>query len=183
MIRRPPRSTQSRSSAASDVYKRQPCQSRSAATEPLQRRYILSSGGTAGACQVVPNLQKTYTCTISNCVRTRVSQHPLVPEPPEQVRALSFFCSLLIAGWALLVHQTVRFTIVGRLSWGHRCNTLRIGMPKLSRPPNVMFYNSWALLVHQTVRFTIVGRLSGGRRCNTWRIGMPKLFRLSLIHI
>ena len=40
----------------------------------------------------------------------------------EQDRALSFFLSLLIAGWALLVDQTVRFTIVGRLSWGHRCN-------------------------------------------------------------
>ena len=53
--------------------------------------------------------------------------------------------------WALLVHQTVRFTIVGRLPWGHRCNTWRIGMPKLSRPPNVTFYNSWALWVHQTL--------------------------------
>ena len=101
-----------------------------------------------------------------------------------QDRALLFFLFLLsvyiyiyIAGWALLVHQTVRFTIVGRLPWGHRCNTWRIGMPKLSRPPNVTFYNSWALWGHQTLRFTIVGRLPWGQACSTWRIGMPKLSR------
>ena len=57
----------------------------------------------------------------------------------EQDRALSFFLTLLIAGWALLVHQTVRFTIVGRLSGGRRCNTWRIGMPKLFRVSNGMF--------------------------------------------
>ena len=47
--------------------------------------------------------------------------------------------NLLCAGWALLVHQTVRFTIVGHLPGGHRCNTWRIGMPKLFRLSNGMF--------------------------------------------
>ena len=101
----------------------------------------------------------------------------------KQDRALPFFSvssfCIYIGGWALLVRQTVRFITVGHLSGGRRGNTWRIGMPKLSRPPNVMFYNSLALLVHQTVRFTIVGRLSGGHRGNTWRIGMPKLSRRS----
>ena len=63
-----------------------------------------------------------------------------------------------------LGRQTLRFTIVGRLSGGHRGNIWRIGMPKLSRVSNVMFYNSLALLVHQTVRFTIVGRPHATKR-------------------
>ena len=113
-----------------------PCQSRSAATAPLQ---VHLEGGSSVrfVCLLVSYLFLYYTA-------------PGIPffqtwNMGEQDRALSFFLSLLIAGWALLVHQTVRFTIVGRLSWGHRCNTWRIGMPKLSRPPNVTFYNSWAL--------------------------------------
>eukprot|EP01017_Pseudomicrothorax_dubius_P043542 TRINITY_DN7270_c0_g1_i1.p1 TRINITY_DN7270_c0_g1~~TRINITY_DN7270_c0_g1_i1.p1 ORF type:complete len:167 (+),score=47.83 TRINITY_DN7270_c0_g1_i1:11-511(+) len=42
MIRRPPRSTQSRSSAASDVYKRQPLNCAVATTETVQKEAIIA---------------------------------------------------------------------------------------------------------------------------------------------
>src|SRR5450756_681507 len=59
MIRRPPRSTQSRSSAASDVYKRQ-----------VTRAEGTIAGGASASRQGTPRGQRTRACTEPPCART-----------------------------------------------------------------------------------------------------------------
>eukprot|EP00657_Telonema_sp_P-1_P000264 TRINITY_DN10482_c0_g1_i1.p1 TRINITY_DN10482_c0_g1~~TRINITY_DN10482_c0_g1_i1.p1 ORF type:complete len:105 (+),score=23.33 TRINITY_DN10482_c0_g1_i1:100-414(+) len=75
MIRRPPRSTQSRSSAASDVYKRQchTCRLRPVGTgQGSLRRLSMSTTRTKGAC-LNSNTRHSRTELSPNCTVTLIA--------------------------------------------------------------------------------------------------------------
>src|SRR5450756_2559546 len=61
MIRRPPRSTQSRSSAASDVYKRQILDTKG---HILTNNHVVAAGGSGSTLSVTLNDLRTYDATV-----------------------------------------------------------------------------------------------------------------------
>src|SRR5659263_473935 len=116
MIRRPPRSTQSRSSAASDVYKRQDAlcaMHRRCSQDSLYRRYLMSTNevGPAGMRRLLTDTTTTVVEAADGqlvgmgnvCLGGPDAEAALLVEDGWQRRGLGVCLACLLAGQALVV--------------------------------------------------------------------------------